>query len=73
MSKIYVVGMGPGAYEDMTIRAAKALEESDVIIGYTVYVDLLKEHFAKKEFLTTPMRQEVKRCQMAYEEAIKGK
>ena len=73
MSKIYVVGIGPGAYEDMTIRAAKALEESDVIIGYTVYVDLLKEQFAKKEFLTTPMRQEVKRCQMAYEEAIKGK
>ena len=73
MSKIYVVGIGPGAYEDMTIRAAKALEECDLIVGYTVYVDLLKEHFAGKEFMTTPMRQEVKRCQMAFEEAKKGR
>ena len=73
MSKIYVVGIGPGAYEDMTIRAAKALEECDLIVGYTVYVDLLKEHFAGKEFMTTPMRQEVKRCQMAFEEAEKGR
>ena len=73
MSKIYVVGIGPGAYEDMTIRAAKALEECDLIVGYTVYVDLLKEHFSEKEFMTTPMRQEVKRCQMAFEEAKKGR
>ena len=45
----------------------------DVIIGYTVYVDLVKEQFPEKEFLTTPMKQEVKRCRMAFEEAQKGK
>lgn len=73
MSKIYVVGIGPGAFEDMTIRAAKALEECDVIVGYTVYADLLREHFSEKEFVTTPMRQEVKRCRMAYEETEKGR
>ena len=55
MKKIYVVGIGPGEYEQMTIRAVKALESCDVIIGYTVYVDLVREHFAGKEFLTTPM------------------
>ncbi|HEY5524654.1 MAG TPA: SAM-dependent methyltransferase, partial [Clostridium sp.] len=38
MSKLYVVGIGPGEYEQMTIKAVKALEESKVIIGYTVYV-----------------------------------
>ena len=39
----------------MTLRAANALNASDVIIGYTVYVVyLVKEHFAEKEFLTTP-------------------
>ena len=46
MSKIYVVGIGPGAYDQMTGRAIRALNESDVIIGYTVYVDLVKEYFA---------------------------
>ena len=46
MNKIYVVGIGPGAYEQMTIQAVKVLESCDVIVGYTVYVDLVKEHFA---------------------------
>lgn len=73
LKKLYVVGIGPGAYEKMTIEAAEALKNSDVIIGYTVYVDLVKEHFAGKEFLTTPMKKEVERCKMAFEEAMKGK
>lgn len=49
------------------------MEESDVIIGYTVYVELVKEHFAGKDFLTTPMKKEVERCRLAFEEAEKGK
>lgn len=57
----------------MTLKAIHAMEKSDVIIGYTVYVDLVKEHFAGKEFLTTPMKKEVDRCVMAFEEAMKGK
>lgn len=73
MNKIYVVGIGPGAYEQMTVKAAETLKKCEVIVGYTVYVELLKEHFPDKEFLTTPMRQEVERCRMAYEEAQKGK
>ncbi len=73
MSTIYVAGIGPGSYEQMTIEAAEALKSCDVIIGYTVYVDLVKEHFPGKEFLTTPMKKEVQRCRMAFEEAEKGK
>ena len=65
MNKLYVVGIGPGAYEKMTIEAAEALKKSDVIIGYTVYVDLVREHFPEKEFMTTPMKKEVDRCILA--------
>jgi len=72
-SKIYVVGMGPGKEEMMTGEAIRALEESDVIVGYHVYLSLLGERFSGKEFLTTPMRQEMKRCRMCFEEAEKGK
>lgn len=57
----------------MTVKAVKTLETCDVIVGYTVYTDLLKEHFPKKEYKTTPMRQEIRRCEMAFEEAKKGK
>lgn len=73
MSKVYVVGIGPGEYEQMTIKAARVLEECDTIVGYTVYVDLVREHFAGKEFLTTPMTKEVERCRLAFTEAAKGK
>ncbi len=73
MNKVYIVGIGPGAYEKMTIEAAEALKNSDVIIGYTVYVDLVKEHFSGKEFMTTPMKKEVERCILAFQEAEKGK
>ena len=73
MSKLYVVGIGPGKFEGMTHEAAQALDESDVIVGYTVYVDLVKAHFPNKTFLTTPMRREVERVELALAEAAKGK
>ena len=72
-SKIYIIGMGPGKEEMMTGEAIWALENSDVIIGYTVYVKLLGERFVGKEMLTTPMRQETERCRLCFEEAAKGK
>lgn len=73
MNTIYVVGIGPGEYRKMTIEAADILKKCDVIVGYTVYVDLIREYFPQKEMLTTPMRQETDRCRMAFEEAAKGK
>lgn len=72
-NKLYVIGIGPGAYEQMTIKAVNKLKESDIIIGYTVYVELVKEYFPEKEFLTTPMKREIERCKIALEEAEKGK
>lgn len=72
-SKIYIIGMGPGKEEMMTGEAIQALDNSDVIIGYTVYVKLLGERFEGKEMLTTPMRQETERCRLCFEEAAKGK
>lgn len=71
--KLYVVGLGPGAYENLTIRADQVLKEVDTIVGYTVYVELVKAYYPEKEFITTAMKQEVQRCRMAFEEAKKGK
>ncbi|MGL5255872.1 MAG: precorrin-3B C(17)-methyltransferase [Proteocatella sp.] len=71
--KIYVVGFGPGGREQITPRAIEALKQSDVIAGYDLYIDLIKEVIEGKELIQTPMKQEVKRCQMAIDEALKGK
>ena len=65
--------MGPGSYDQMTIRAAQALQEAQVIAGYSVYVDLVKPHFPDKEYLVTPMRKEADRCRMAIDAACAGK
>ena len=73
MSKLYVVGIGPGKFEGMTREAVQALEGSDVIVGYTVYVDLVKAQFPEKTLLTTPMRREVERVELALREAAQGK
>lgn len=73
MHRIYAVGIGPGSGAQMTYEAREALEKSDVIVGYTVYADLIREILPEKEFLTTPMRKEKERCRMAFEEARKGK
>ena len=70
---IAVVGMGPGRESMMTDEALQALDSADVIVGYTVYLDLLGERFAGKEFQSTPMKQETERCRLAFEEAAKGK
>lgn len=72
MSKIYVTGLGPGAEDQMTVRAKRVLESCKVIIGYTVYIDLIREEFPDKIYLSTPMRKEADRCRMAFEEAEKG-
>ena len=73
MSKLYVVGLGPGGAEYMTEEARAALARADVLVGYTVYLDLVRDMFPDKEFFTTPMRQEIERCRRALEIASGGK
>ena len=71
--KIYIVGMGPGQEDKMTGQAVRILEESDVIIGYPVYLQLLDKRFQEKELLSTPMKKEIERCRLCYEKAMEGK
>ena len=71
--KIYVVGIGPGSSEYMTPQARAAIEDSDVVVGYTLYVDLVSDLTSGKEVKSTAMKQEVDRCRMALDSALEGK
>lgn len=73
MGKLTVVGIGPGNYDNMMVRADRVLRECQVIVGYHVYVDLVRERYPDKEFLTTPMTKEADRCRMALDAARTGK
>lgn len=72
MSEIYVVGIGPGGIEDMTPRAQRAIEKCEVIIGYDTYIELIKEHYPDKNYLSSGMRGEVKRCELSLKKAEEG-
>ncbi|ADL07098.1 precorrin-3B C(17)-methyltransferase [Thermosediminibacter oceani] len=72
MSWIKVVGIGPGSSEDLTFRAAKALKDSDVVVGYTTYINLIKPLIEGKMVIVSGMRDEVERCRKALELAGKG-
>ena len=70
--KVTVIGMGPGRIAQMTMEAYQAIEESDVIAGYKVYVDLVQDRFPDKKIITTAMRREEERCALALKEAAAG-
>ncbi|MFI3206659.1 MAG: precorrin-3B C(17)-methyltransferase [Clostridia bacterium] len=70
---IYIVGLGPGEKSQMTQKALDAIEKSDVVAGYTVYIELIKDLITGKEVLSTAMMKEVERCKLAVIEAGKGK
>lgn len=59
--------LDPGEEAQMTPQADEAVRQSQVLAGYTVYVDLLRERYPDKEVLTTAMTQEEKRCRLAFE------
>ena len=67
MGKLYVIGIGPGGLDEMTLRAVKAIEESDIIVGYTKYIEMVKDLIKDKEIFKTGMRGEEERCREALE------
>ena len=68
-----MVGIGPGNCEEMTLCAADALNACEMIVGYTAYVELIREHFPGKDFRATPMKREVERCRLALKLAREGR
>lgn len=70
---IYVIGIGPGCKNLMTMEAINAIEDAEVIVGYKTYIDLVKEFIEDKEVVQNGMRKEVERCKQALEIAKMGK
>ena len=71
--KLYVIGIGPGGEEQMTLRAARALAACDCVAGYGLYLDLIAPLIEGKERIQTQMTREVDRCTAARDRALQGK
>ena len=68
-----IVGLGPGNVLEMTPRARQAIEQAEVIAGYTTYIKLISDLIDGKKIIGTAMMQEIERCRQALDEAIAGK
>ncbi|SEN12623.1 precorrin-3B C(17)-methyltransferase [Lihuaxuella thermophila] len=71
--KLLIVGFGPGHFAHITERARQAIQESEVIVGYNTYVDLIREILTDQEIVRTGMTEEVSRAQEAVRRAEQGK
>lgn len=74
MAKLYVIGLGPGGMEHMTFKAAKAIEDCEVVVGYTYYIDLIEEllDYGRQQIISTGMRGEIERCTLAIKSVEDG-
>jgi len=73
MSKLFVVGIGPGGLNHMTFAARRAIEQADVVVGYKTYLEFIEPLLAGKEVVSSGMMREVERCSEALTIAASGK
>ena len=71
--KLYIVGVGPGHHDHMTFRAKQVIEESDTIVGYATYVNLVENLIDGKDVYRYAMTQEVERAHQCIDLAKEGK
>ncbi len=67
--KLYVVGIGPGSKDLLTLKAYEVLRSADVVIGHKRYVDLLRD-LVRGEIVESTMRKELERVKIAVELAM---
>ncbi|MER3447706.1 MAG: precorrin-3B C(17)-methyltransferase [Candidatus Dadabacteria bacterium] len=72
VGKMFIVGFGPGSEDHITSRAKKVIEESNVIVGYTTYIELVRDLIRGKKIIYTGMTEEVDRAKKAIDIAKKG-
>ena len=71
--KLYIVGVGPGHHDHMTFRAKEVITESDTIVGYETYVNLVQDLIGGKTIHRYAMTQEVERAHQCIDLAKSGK
>lgn len=68
---INVIGIGQNR-ENMTLGVIKAIEESDVIIGYKKYINQIEDLIEGKEILKKGMGDEIARAEVAIQKSKEG-
>ena len=70
--KLTLVGLGPGDVKQITPAALEALSESDVVIGYKLYLRQIKDLVDQTRVQEFPMGKEQERALEAFRLALEG-
>ncbi|MEA1868692.1 MAG: precorrin-3B C(17)-methyltransferase [Euryarchaeota archaeon] len=70
--KLYIVSIGPGSPDLMTVAAQQAILESDYVIGNTTYLSQIEPLLPGKNVITSSMGEEIARARHALELASGG-
>lgn len=71
--KLYVIGIGPGDIEYLSLKAYKLLQQVEVVVGYTTYIELIDELLSPdQQIISTGMGGEKERAEKAIARAAGG-
>ena len=73
MTKLFVVGTGPGAADLVAPRARAAIEASTDLVAYGLYLELLGDVCDGKTHHDLPLGEEINRARLALDLAASGK
>lgn len=73
MSKLYLIGAGPGSPDLVSPRALAAIAASTDLVAYGLYLDLLGDVVADKQHHDLPLGEEIARARLALNLAASGK
>lgn len=68
-----IVGLGPAGRDQMSLQALEAIDQADLVVGYTTYIKLIEDLLEGKEVISNGMHKEEDRCRTAVDEAGKGR
>jgi precorrin-3B C17-methyltransferase len=70
---VRIIGLGPGNREHLTSKALEAIRNSEVVVGYTLYLSMIEDLVEGKEVVSSGMRKEIDRAQAGIERARRGR
>nr|WP_281182299.1 SAM-dependent methyltransferase [Vibrio sonorensis] len=58
MAKLYLVGLGPGSLDLMSVRSQQVIQNVDIVVGYGPYVKLIESLIHSQTLVRTGMTKE---------------
>lgn len=73
MAKLFLVGLGPGSLDLMSVKAQQVIKSADVIVGYGPYVKMIEPLIGSQTLLRSGMTREWQRADAAIRQVQEGR